>query len=217
MNTLLNYTYFFFAAYCGITVCGYIVYKFEQEGAQTWEEGIKKLPLFFRHAVPFLYHGIVFFLSSHFHRNDIVNNGLILTNDEVIQLVKLLENHPYESPSLLSYVINPNGYCEIDVQAVGLTNKYENEPNKKIAKISVTRVRNYYIETRFSSPYISAQATSPVHLHIAIALSGSGQKHLQSLEGQKIPDSNLDVTLDLKEEIPEETADSESENRWDAL
>ena len=155
-----------------ISILGYLIYKFGFLGVQSWEEGVHKLVT---SGFTLLYEE----MTGQLLPEEIVNTALILNNDEVLELVKRLSDHPYETPSLEYYCPNSNGISWYDIRAVDLAPRYQNLSNEEIAKIAFYIIQNYIMEGRGLQAFIDIKIATPTRLYLAIALSEKGRKFLE--------------------------------------
>lgn len=177
-----------------ISLGGYVLYKCEFDSAKTWEDGIKLMTL---GVFNFLYD----FLSDKPRPETIVNTGLCLQNKEMINILKLFQNHPYETPTLMGYNPNDNGVMRFEISALGLMGKYDDMTNDMIREMCYNIIQNYFMETRECMVEVYIIVATPQYLSVAIPLSGTGRKILmkqQEVITQQEKTANSD---ELEEEI----------------
>ena len=118
--------------------------------------------------------------------NDIVNAALILTNDEVMRFIGLLDDRLYEIPYVINYTPNSNAVLWLDIQAIGLHEKYKTITGEEIKKLAMNLLQRFYQEIRNFSVNAVILAATPQRLYLAIPLSVNGQKYLEKMVNTSI-------------------------------
>lgn len=156
-----------------ISAIGYLIYKAELSSeVHTWEDGVKK-------ALTFGFEFVYEELLGKVLPDKLVNPALICSNQEVLELVARLNDHPYDTPVLVSYISNANGIDWYDFAAVGLAPKYKNMANEQIARIACYKIQTFFMETRGCKVALYIKVATPTRLYFAVALSENGRKFLE--------------------------------------
>lgn len=204
MHPLLVFCQVFCITGFGICIIGFLLYKSGIFETQSWEETIsvmlkKCITVFYEEA------------TGKTSPQKVINTALFLVNEDIIQLLKKLENSPYIAPSLAEYTPNVNSVMWVDIRAVKLASKYEDLEQHQISQMVFHIIRNFYMETRgFAiTPYI--RIATPTRLYFAIPLSEEGFQFLKKQQNaldMKMQNLNNDISLeeeiDLFENISEE-------------
>lgn len=170
-----------------ISISGFLVYKAEVAAdVHSWEDGIKKVLTF---VFEFVYEDVLGKILP----DKLVNPSLVCSNDEVLQLVEKLSNHPYDTPVLTSYIPNVNGIDWYDFAAVGLVPRYKNLSNREISKIADHIIQTFFMETRNCKVPLFIKVAAPTRLYFAVALSENGRKFLEK-QNLSMPMENLEKT-----------------------
>ena len=154
-----------------ISLIGYVLYKTREE-INSWECGVKWI---LTAGFNWLYEEAT---GQHEERN-LLNTSLMLSNDEVLQLVKNFDKHPYETPTLSSYNPNSYGIAWYDIYTLGLSPVYAGLTNDQIKQMAKYVIQNYFMNTRNIQVSIYIQIASPIRLYFAIPLSENGQLFLE--------------------------------------
>lgn len=200
-------------ALCGIMLGGYLLYKLYPEETATWEDGVKDLI----HITFYGIKAICRFIYKELTGNDlqeyVVNPGLVLTNQETLELIGDLNGHPYDTPAWENYTPNINGISWTDVKAVGLVERYKDITNEQIATICRNIIETYFMKTRNDKPIVYIKVATPTRLYFAVALSKDGKRFLDSQEPSAVESvSDPMQDIGLTETVPERSPDTE-ENR----
>lgn len=154
-----------------ISLIGYVLYK-NREEINSWEDGVKRIMTI----------GFNWFYEEATRQNEeknLLNTSLMLTNTEVLELVKNFDKHPYETPTIYSYNPNSYGVAWYDIHALGLSPAYTGLSNEQIKQMAEFVIQNYFMYTRNTQIPIYILATSPTRLFFAIPLSENGQLFLE--------------------------------------
>ena len=122
----------------------------------------------------------------------------ILTNEEVLELVKCFNMHPYETPALYKYDMDVNGASWYHIEALKLTDKYSKLDNAELSKMCCHIIENYIMKTRGIQVPIYIKVATPTQLYFAIPLSKYGEEllHKQSEKNAPVPKINNPSILD---------------------
>lgn len=165
-----------FVIWGAISFAGFINYKYLSAGKiKSWEDGIKD---FFISLVS-LFTMIYRLFSEKEPPEEIINPSLILSSNEVIELIKLFANHPYDTPSLETYEKNSNGIMWLDITAVSFTSEYRESSFEDLSRMAKNHIQNYYLETRAVKVTVYIKVITPKRLYFAIPLSESGKSFLE--------------------------------------
>ena len=186
------------------TIGGYINYK--HKNLKRWEDGIW-------HFIYFLY-GWLFkllkpikkvakFIIEKITADDVVDNALLLTNQECLDIVQEFENHPYESPALANNPVTSDNIQQLDIQAVGLVPKYNDTENKDLKIMINNTIQTYCMRTRERQIDIEISIVTPTRLLIEIPLSNQAKKKLTERK-YKQTDISPKTSDVLEEEINSE-------------
>lgn len=200
----MDFTYFIaniLNIYAFILTGGYVAYKFGMVEAKTWEEGVKKFLTLGFHIIYKIYCFAYTELTGKEVSGNSVDVALILTDDEVLELVNTLDGHLYDTPALTGGQHNNNGIAYYNISAVGLTSHYEGMDNDQIAKIATHKIHNYYLRTRKRPADIHILVATPKRLYFAIPLSEEGRKSLEKQALDITTKNNAENRKPLTEEI----------------
>lgn len=158
-----------------ISISGYIVYKYNivNLNKNSWEEAIKTV-------FSFGLNQIAQEITGNIHPDKIINPALILSNSEVMLILKNLTNHPYDTPTLLSYRTVSKNVSHIEIEALGLVSTYRDISNDSIAKMAQHIIQNYYLDTRNLHVNIVVKVATPERLYLAIPLSRDAERFLSN-------------------------------------
>lgn len=207
------------------TLIGFFLYSLDVKNAKTIEDGIAVF-------VTALYKGIrtsfltvckigkclkqafpdfLYYLSGTENPKKIINYALILANEEVLELVRRLDRHPYDTPTLVSYIPNRNNLSWYEISAVGLVSAYNNLTNKEIATIAYNVIQNYIMETRNIQACIHIQVATSKRLCFSIALSEESREFLLKQPPADMAQSPIENPMYMEEEIKDLSEDSDTE------
>lgn len=183
----------FLSICCIWLLAGALCYLLKVNGAKDWKSGIREFTVHFIKVIsrivrllwsglkiilPFLGRAVYEEVSHSPYPDSIINSGLFLTNEEALALVAELDKHPYDTPSLSSYLPEYGGAMWIDVSAVGLISKYHDLPKEKIGAIIEKVIQNYFMKSRNTQVRIYFLVVTATRLYFAIPLSKDGQRNL---------------------------------------
>lgn len=143
--------------------------------------------------------------------DEVINTSLVLTNEEVKQLLSLLESKFYVLPVLIQYDPNIDGILWLDISAVGVHPEYDELSLEERKKIMVHIIQGFYFEKRGFYVLLFLKVVTSTRLYLAIPLSKKGQRFLENQEVQSIilPDETEKKAPDsLTEEVPHRNPDS---------
>lgn len=212
------------AAGC-ILIIGYLLYVLEIDDVETWEEGIRHIIHLLTHMVKTCFLSIckigkylkpvffesLYYLSGTENPKKIIDYALILANEEVLELVRRLDRHPYDTPTLVSYVPNRNNLSWYEISAVGLVSAYDNLTNKETATIAYNVIQNYIMETRNIQACIHIQVATSKRLCFSIALSEESREFLLKQPQADMAQSPTENPMYMEEEIIDLSEDSDTE------
>lgn len=167
----------FFIISAGIMIGGFIIYKGWE--LDSWENGVKKVLTFGFHLIYKIYCFAYTELTGKEISGNCINTALMCSNHEVLELVTCLDGHPYDTPSLESYIPNENGIAWYDISAIGLVHMYRDLTCKQLADMVYKIIQNYFMKTRGVQVFIYILVVTPTRLYFAIALSEEGRKSLE--------------------------------------
>lgn len=185
-----------------LSLMGFVIYKTLH--LDTWEHGLIKA---FSATVNFIYEGC----TGKSSQEADINTALICYDKEALEIVSKLNRHPYETPSLESYIPNWNACSWYDIGAVGLAPLYKDLENRQIAEMADKIIKNYFMETREVQVNIYIKVASPTRLHFCIPLSEEGIRFMES-QSRGIPSSR---TAENTSEFLEEEFDIFSDSSDD--
>ena len=178
-----------------ILVTAYGVYKLNVLKTKSWEETVYVM---FRKGFEVCYEEFTGKLSP----KKIINTGLILVNDEVLELVKLFNENPYMTPALAEYVPNINGIMWFDIRAVKLAPKYKDLKQRELVMMIYHIIQNFFMEKRNVSVKLYIRVATLTRLYFAVALSEEGYEFLEEQQALLELDNNVSVSdIPLEEEI----------------
>lgn len=187
---------------CGfMCIIGFIAYKRHMYGALRWEDGFYALAMgliaLFSKLIPVIRNKVDIWWSDNtikYERN--------LDIREVLEVVKKLENHPYETPTLANYNVDIVGesVMHVDIKAVGVVDKYAQIPNETIKEISYNTIQNFFMETRNIQVEVYILVATPNRLYFEIPLSDRGRKNIEKKIASLPKDENKFDKSDLMEE-----------------
>lgn len=208
MNTLLSFISNICILWTGFSLAGYIAYKGGIVDADSWEGTIKKLVY---HVGEALYE----MLAGKPVDRKIINTGLILSNQEALELTKKFDGHPYDTPTLTKYMPNVNGCSWYDIAGMGLIEHYQQMDNQEVAQMAFHVIQNYFMEVRNVQVAVRIQAATPKRLYFAVALSGDSIRYLDNMRRhtvlEKAPEQ---VPENPEEEIPLFEAEVNDRDTW---
>lgn len=179
-----------------IETSGFLIYKSGILHTNSWEETISKM---------FTLIGEVFYedVTGKLVDKKIINPALILIHEEILELVKRLENNPFMTPALAQYIPNENGIMWVDIRAVKLIAKYKDLTKKELYKMLYHIIQNFYMEKRNTQVCLYIKVATPNRLYFAVALSEEGKEFLEKQEAlQNSKTETPTVHKPLKEEVP---------------
>ena len=138
----------------------------------------------------------------------VIDESLLLTNQEALHLVDVLEGSPYDTIKLTDYHVN-NGIATFHFDAVGLAPKYKDCRCDQVTQIVSYKVLHYYMKTRNTQPFVYIQSISKVHVRFSIPLSVSAKKFLE----EQLAKRELPVSSSKKETLTETVTISEKESK----
>ncbi|MBE5943056.1 MAG: hypothetical protein E7264_11045 [Lachnospiraceae bacterium] len=209
-----------------IAILGYVRYKNPKYNANTWQDGNRQViriiyNLLKKYVFPIVFELWRFILKlfcwligkyiKWWNKKNIskeVNNSLILTDKEYIEIKKRLKDNPFEFPRIGNIYLDDimKGILRFDILAIGLVSKYKDIENTTIGEIVCSVVIDFYQETRGQPVNVYITVASPIRVQIAIALSEFGSYMLQK-ELAKANQCDRGILIDTLEEeidIPEE-------------
>ena len=177
-----------------ISVTGFAIYKLD-DNIETWEDGIKEL----------LTHAVKSLFSSDEQQDDKrqINQTVYLSNEEVLDLVKQFDNHPFDTPSLADFFIAPDGVMQIFISSLGLIPKYVDMTNEDIREMAYKIIQNYYMDTRQCQIPVYIGVATPKRLQIGIPLSQYAQAKVQKQQQNTLAPTITPQTIDTLEEVIE--------------
>ena len=192
---------------CGFMISGYVIYRLYPKSTERWEDGVSFMvhlvfdPLF--SLAKFIYKKVVDKLLT----DQTVDITYILTEQEPLDLVDALEDHPYDTPALASYIPNANGISWIDIKAVGLAGRYKDITYEQIVAICQNIIETYFMKSRGCQVAVYIKVATPTRLYFAVALSEDGKRFLDRQEPSAVepaPAQNSELT----EKVPERSTDA---------
>ena len=199
---------------CGSMIGGYVIYRLYPESTERWEDGVS----FMVHLVfdplislsKFIYKKVVEKLLT----DQTIDMTYMLTDQETLDLVDNLKDHPYDTPALASYIPNANGISWIDIKAVGLVGRYKDVTYEQTATICRNVIENYFMRTRGCQVAVYIRVASPTRLYFAVPLSEAGKRFLDRQKESAVESVGDPVAAEpLTETVPERSADT-GENGW---
>lgn len=181
MNAFIYITYVLAWISCGICFIGYVAYKFQVFEVDSWEAGVKK-------TCTWLFDWIYEESTGKKRLSLYVNTSLILTKLEALKLTKMFDGHPYDIPSLVSYIPNCNGISWFDIAACGFVSAYKNLKREQLLILACHTIQNYFMETRGTQVALYIKIASSGRLYFAIALSEESRQFLENQEKSAIPE-----------------------------
>lgn len=169
-NTIIVFIYKVLAIWGFLSLIGFVIYKVLH--LDTWEQGLVKA---FTATINFLYEGF----TGKSSQDANINTALLCYDNEALEIVSRLNKHPYETPSLTSYVPNLNACSWYDISAVGLAPSYKDLDNVLISEMACKIIQNFFMETRNCQVNICIKVVSPTRLYFCIPLSEAGFRFIQ--------------------------------------
>ncbi len=194
---------------CGFMIGGYLLYKLYPDETASWENGVKDLIYIAFDGIK----AIIRFVYREIEGKDLpeylINPALILTDQEVLDLVDTLRDHPFDTPALVSYTPNINGVSWIDINAIGLTERYKDISNEQTEKICRNIIGNYFMRTRGCQVKFYIRVVTPTRLYFAVPLSEDGKHFLDKQEMSEAKYESGFVSADpMIEIVPERPSDT---------
>ncbi len=143
--------------------------------------------------------------------DEVVNTAIILTDEEIKQLLSLLELKLYVLPVLIQYAPNINGILWLDISAVDTYPEYDGLSLEERQKIIIHLLQKFYFERRGFYVLLFLKVVTSTRLYLAIPLSKRGQRFLENQEVQSIilPGKAEKRAPDfLTEEVPHRNPDA---------
>lgn len=167
-------------------ILGYVVYRFHLSDAKSWEDAAKAILDGMKSGIYSLYR----FFTNYVPPEELINTALSLTDEEVLELIKRFDKHPYDTPTLNTYDPNVNGISWYDLRACGLSSEYKFLSLEDIRKITLYTIQNFFMETRGLKPDVYIKVASPTRLYFAIPLCRKSRDFLenQSRELHQMPE-----------------------------
>lgn len=182
--------------FSGICLIGFVFYKFQVFELNSWEAGVKKV-------LTFLVDWIYEESTGKTRVLNYVNNALILSNQEALDLTASFKNHPFDTPSIVSFIPIANGIQWFDIASCGLHPRYANIPREQLEKLASHIIENFFMESRGTQVPIFMKVVTPTRLYFAIPISEQGRKFLEAQEATKVATPLPDLPYDIpEEEIP---------------
>lgn len=194
---------------CGFMIGGYVIYRLYPESTERWEDGVS----FMVHLVfdplisfaKFIYKKVVEKLLT----DQTVDMTYMLADQETLDLVDTLKDHPYDIPALASYIPNANGISWIDIKAVGLAGRYKDITYEQIITICQNVIETYFMKTRGCQAAVYIRVASPKRLYFAVPLSEAGKRFLDRQEMSAVESVGDPVAAEpLTETVPERSPDT---------
>ncbi len=110
-----------------------------------------------------------------------VNEQIILTTEEVNQLMDRFGKHLYMFPVSKQYVPNSNGALWIQLTAIDYIESLRDLSVEQQKAIAVAIIKKFYLKARGFTPSVYILAISPQRLDFAIPLSEEGRKYLEKM------------------------------------
>lgn len=198
---------------CGFMIGGYVIHRLYPESTERWEDGVSfMVHLVFDPLISLarlIYKKVIEKLLT----DQTVDMTYMLTDQETLDLVDALKDHPYDTPALASYIPNANGISWIDIKAVGLVGRYKDVTYEQIATICRNVIENYFMKTRGCQVAVYIRVASPTRLYFAVPLSEAGKRFLDRQEVSAVESVKEPVAAEpLTETVPERSAEP-GENR----
>lgn len=136
----------------------------------------------------------------------IQDDNLILSNQEVVKLIRSFSGNPFEEPTLISYRKSKWGALEIDMCAMGFVEKYKNICRKELERKMEYQVRMFYLETRERVVRPVFTVVSPERLTMLIPLSVEAKRIIEKNEKTRKLESakKAQAKVSPKEAVPDE-------------
>lgn len=180
-----------------ISIVAYFAYKTTILDVPSWEESVKTI----------CFAGITLLIEEFTgsqNADKIADQSIILSNSEVMLILKNLTNHPYDTPTLLSYRTDLKNVSHIEIEAIGLVSTYRDISNDSIAKMVQHIMQNYYLETRNLHVNVVVKVATAERLYLAIPLSRDAERFLSNQNTRIQTDIESIKTVEpLIEEIPD--------------
>ena len=192
---------------CGSMIGGYVIYRLYPESTERWEDGVS----FMVHLVfdplislsKFIYKKVVEKLLT----DQTIDMTYMLTDQETLDLVDNLKDHPYDTPALASYIPNANGISWIDIKAVGLVGRYKDVTYEQTATICRNVIENYFMRTRGCQVAVYIKVATSTRLYFAVALSENGKRFLNNQESSAAEPVSV-KDRGLTEKVPKRSAET---------
>lgn len=136
----------------------------------------------------------------------IQDDNLILSNQEVVKLIRSFSGNPFEEPTLINYRKSKWGALEIDMCAMGFVEKYKNICRKELERKMEYQVRMFYLETRERVVCPIFTVVSPERLTMLIPLSVEAKRIIEKNEKTRKLESakKAQAKVSPKEAVPDE-------------
>lgn len=136
----------------------------------------------------------------------IQDDNLILSNQEVVKLIRSFSGNPFEEPTLVCYRKTKFGALEIDMCAMGFVEKYKNICRKELERKMEYQVRMFYLESRERVVCPIFTVVSPERLTMLIPLSVEAKRIIEKNEKTRKLESakKAQAKVSPKEAVPDE-------------
>ena len=180
-----------------VLLIGYAVYEFSPN-VKSWEEGVKKV---FTFAFESLYEE----LKGQPVENKRVKEERVLSDSECNMLKSRLIEHPFDTPSLESYIVrDSNDISRIHFSAFRLAKKYESISLEDLEELCRTVIKDFFRDIRFSCTEFYIESAQPKMLKIAIPLTNRAEVKLReeyearlSMVKHEEENETLEIAVDI--------------------
>lgn len=177
--------------YTVFSLVGFWAYKSQFIHVERWEDSLK---LMFRTCFQWLAEFAYEKTTGKPVPRKIENSSLMLSNEELSELIRRLKSDLYELPTRGELPFTKNGIACYEISAKGLIPRLKDAGNEEIADIAYRIIEDYYMESRAIIPYICIRVATPKRLIFEIPLSEDGIAFLNQ-QSNVIPDQSKTVEI----------------------
>lgn len=146
--------------------------------------------------------------------------ALLLMPEENLEMPKVLEGHPYNSPVLENVYLDHYIAVSYVISAAGITRQYKDTAITELKPIIINTIRNFIASKRQIKAYVHIIAATPTYLHFAVTYTSYGWNRLLQIyplpdgEGKQTPLPILEETIPEEDNTVEEDCENGDKEPW---